>query len=158
MYHRILKSNQLSQGYYEGADFTVRIADITVPVLVLGGSTDGIAPIAAVRPLVDLLPRSHEVRFEVVPGGHLGMLTGRAARGTTWPIIEEWVAQHSAPDKPTGRGGRAPKPGPASEPDATAPASGAKRAAKVAPQRSTIGSNPARRYDSQSSRDLHRKG
>lgn len=156
MYHRILKSNQLSQGYYQGADHTIRIANITAPVLVLAGSTDGIAPIAAVRPLTELLPNAHEVRFEVVPGGHLGMLTGRAARSTTWTLIDEWVQQHSSPDKPTGvRGGKEPKTGAAGS---TVPSPRSKRETRVAPQRSTIGSNPARRYASQSSRDLHKKG
>ena len=62
------------------------------------GNTDGIAPIDAVKPLVRLLPNAHEVRFEIVPGGHLGMLTGRAARGTTWVTMDEWIEQYSTPD------------------------------------------------------------
>jgi polyhydroxyalkanoate synthase subunit PhaC len=28
------------------------------------------------------------------PGGHLGVLTGRAARKTTWPDMEEFFARH----------------------------------------------------------------
>jgi polyhydroxyalkanoate synthase subunit PhaC len=61
-------------------------------LLVFAGSDDGIAPIASVRPLVDLVPRAEPVRFEIVPGGHLGLLTGRAARRTTWRILDEFLA------------------------------------------------------------------
>jgi len=34
-----------------------------------------------------------------VPGGHLGMLTGRAARRTTWVVMDEWIAQHSTAER-----------------------------------------------------------
>ena len=61
-------------------DATSRFADITVPVLSFGGAGDTIAPVSCVRPIEDLVPNAAEMRFEVVPGGHLGMLTGRRAR------------------------------------------------------------------------------
>ena len=67
-------------------------------MLIFAGNTDGIAPINSVKALVKLLPNAHEVRFEIVPGGHLGMLTGRAARGTTWVVMDEWIEQYSTPD------------------------------------------------------------
>jgi polyhydroxyalkanoate synthase len=65
---------------------------------VFAGNTDGIAPIPAVRALLPLLKNAREVRFEIVPGGHLGMLTGRAARHTTWVVMDEWIARYSTPD------------------------------------------------------------
>jgi polyhydroxyalkanoate synthase len=71
-----------------------------VPVLVFGGATDGIAPVPAVRAVVPMLTKSPEVRFEVVPGGHLGMLTGRAARTTTWLAMDEWITQWSTDNRP----------------------------------------------------------
>ena len=64
----------------EIGDRTIDLAAIEVPVLVFAGNTDGIAPLPSVRAVVPLLTGSREVRFEIVPGGHLGMLTGRAAR------------------------------------------------------------------------------
>ena len=41
-----------------------------------------------------------------MPGGHLGMLTGRGPRGTTWQIMDEWIDQWSsdAEDGPDPRG------------------------------------------------------
>ncbi len=85
-------------GRFELGDRTIELAAITAPVLVFAGATDGIAPVDAVKAVVPLLTGSAEVRFEIVPGGHLGMLTGRAARGTTWRVLDEWVGQWSTPD------------------------------------------------------------
>jgi polyhydroxyalkanoate synthase len=134
VYHRFLKGKGLLEGEVEVGDRTVRLADVTAPVLVIGGSTDPITPIAALQPLVPLLAGSREARLEVVPGGHLGMLTGRQARTSTWPVMDEWFDQWSAQDRV-----KSPDPGPSEPQD---PSSG------------TIGSNPRRRFGSSASRNL----
>ena len=95
LYHRFVKGNALATGRMEIGDRTIDLAAISVPTLVFAGNTDGIAPLPAVRAVVPLLTGSPQVRFEVVPGGHLGMLTGRAARSTTWTAIDEWVDEWS---------------------------------------------------------------
>ncbi|MFL6171971.1 MAG: alpha/beta fold hydrolase [Marmoricola sp.] len=100
LYHRMLKHNQLSSGKVNLSGHQIDLAAIKVPVLVFAGNTDGIAPIPAVKAIVPLLPNAEEVRFEIVPGGHLGMLTGRAARTTTWVVMDEWIEQYSKPDEP----------------------------------------------------------
>jgi len=96
LYHRFVRGNALVTGSVELGDRTISVADIEAPVLVFGGNTDGIAPIPAVKAVVPLLSRAREVRFEIVPGGHLGMLTGRAARDTTWRVMDEWISQWSS--------------------------------------------------------------
>jgi polyhydroxyalkanoate synthase len=98
LYHRMLKHNQLNTGKVNLSGHEIDLANIKAPVLVFAGNTDGIAPIPSVKAVVPLLPNAHEVRFEIVPGGHLGMLTGRAARTTTWLVMDEWIAQYSTPD------------------------------------------------------------
>ncbi|MGH3368500.1 MAG: alpha/beta fold hydrolase, partial [Nocardioidaceae bacterium] len=97
VYHRLLKGNQLATGVVrmDGAR-DIALADIRVPLLVFAGESDGIAPVASIRPMLDLVPNADPVRFEVVPGGHLGMLTGRAARRTTWRIVDEFLDEHSS--------------------------------------------------------------
>ena len=114
-------------GRIEFGDRTIELADITVPVLVFGGATDGIAPIPAVKAVVPLLTGAAEVRFEIVPGGHLGMLTGRAARDTTWRVLDEWigavVAVEDSPAKPT----RAKKARPSGTRSARTPSGGTAR-------------------------------
>ncbi len=162
LYHRMLKHNELITGKVDLCGHEIDVADITAPVLIFGGNTDGIAPIDSVKPLVELLKKSHEVRFEIVPGGHLGMLTGRAARGTTWVTMDEWIEQYSTPDnaRATTRRTKAKKAAPSkkkSAPRKKPAPKPAKAAAEIAPDRSAIGSNPERRFDSASSRNLARK-
>lgn len=169
LYHRFVKGNVLRTGTFELDDRTIDLARIDVPVLVFGGATDGIAPVPAVKALVPLLSGSPDVRFEIVPGGHLGMLTGRAARDTTWRVLDAWLAEWSTPEE-------APKRAPArksTSKKAPAKKTAAKRApakkaaAKKAPAKKTpakrtaasresIGANPQRRYGSEGSRSLSR--
>lgn len=173
LYHRMVKHNALHGGKVELGGRVIDVAAVKAPTLVFAGNTDGIAPINAVRPLVRLLKGAHEVRFEIVPGGHLGMLTGRAARQSTWLIMDEWIDQYSTPDVNPGEGtlGKG-KVGPVAGTAKTAPAPRAKKAAtkqgtarktpkptptEVAPNRSAIGANTERRFTSASSRNLHRK-
>jgi polyhydroxyalkanoate synthase subunit PhaC len=166
LYHRFVKGNALVRGSIDFGDRVIELANVTAPVLVFGGATDGIAPIPAVKAIVPLLTGAADVRFEIVPGGHLGMLTGRGARGTTWRVLDEWIAQWSSPVKPAKKAAAKkaapPKKSPAKK---KAPAKGgaAKKAAatKAAPRkkpasRESIGSNPTRRYGSAGSRSLSR--
>ena len=96
LYHRLLKGNGLVDGTFDVGGRTLSVADITAPVLVFGGANDGIAPLGAVKAAVPLLTGSREARFEIVPGGHLGMLTGREARTSTWLVLDAWVDEWSA--------------------------------------------------------------
>jgi polyhydroxyalkanoate synthase subunit PhaC len=70
---------------------------VRVPVLAVAGRGDGIAPVAACHHVGDLLPNEASVRLETAPGGHLGVLTGRAARATTWALLDDFLAAHEAP-------------------------------------------------------------
>jgi polyhydroxyalkanoate synthase subunit PhaC len=167
LYHRMLKHNQLLTGKVDLSGHEIDVADIRVPVLIFAGNTDGIAPVNSVKALVKLLPNAHEVRFEIVPGGHLGMLTGRAARGTTWVTMDEWIEQYSTPDERATRSTRkaagtrkkaAKKPVAPRPPAKKKPAPRQQKPAdEVAPDRAAIGSNRERRFASASSRNLARK-
>ena len=173
LYHRMVKGNELAQGRvsFEGRD--ISFSDITVPVLSFGGAGDTIAPVSCVRPIVDLVPNAAQMRFEVVPGGHLGMLTGRAARHTTWRIMDEFIEEHSsdhaARQEAAARAERkaAKKSAARSEAKKAAKKSAKKASpAKAAPKKKAtaakskksaepaIGANPQRRFSSASSRSL----
>lgn len=160
LYHRFAKGNAMATGSVEIGDHEVSLAAITAPVLVFAGATDGIAPVEAVRAVLPLLSGAQDVRFEIVPGGHLGMLTGRAARGTTWRVLDEWIAQWSGTDAPQAVSTRATRKAVARKAPAkrtTAKKATTKKAtAKKAASTETIGSNPRRRYGSGGSRALSR--
>lgn len=91
LYHRFFRANDLADGTVTMDGRIISLSDIKIPALAIAGAGDGIAPERAVHGLVDVLDRSPEVRFEVCPGGHLGVLTGRAARATTWRHLDAFL-------------------------------------------------------------------
>jgi len=97
LYHRFAQGNALATGSYELAEETVELSAVTAPVLVVAGAADTIAPVESVRAAIPLLTGSAEARLEIVPGGHLGQLTGRAARENTWPALAEWWDEWDGP-------------------------------------------------------------
>lgn len=101
LYHRFFRANDLSEGSVTLRGRTISMSDVKVPVLIVAGENDGIAPREAVERAVGLLENARAVRFETAPGGHLGMLTGRAARRTTWPVIDEFLAEFAPLQAPT---------------------------------------------------------
>jgi polyhydroxyalkanoate synthase len=88
LYHRFFRVNDLADGELALHDRTLYVADLKMPLLSVAGIGDGIAPIAACHHLGDLVDG---VELQTAPGGHLGVLTGRQARGTTWPLLDEFL-------------------------------------------------------------------
>jgi polyhydroxyalkanoate synthase len=180
LYHRLLKGNALVDGTFEVGERTLSVAAITAPVLVFAGAADGIAPAASVKASVPLLTGARDVRFEIVPGGHLGMLTGRKARTSTWVVLDEWIDQWSEPEAPVPTARRTStkkatatkarttkattKKAPARKAATTMPPAARKPSAKRSSAQQTaettsteaaeIGTNPTRRYGSAGSRAL----
>ncbi|MDL4816010.1 alpha/beta fold hydrolase [Actinomadura opuntiae] len=90
--HRALfRNNALASGGLDVDGRRVELRRIRVPVLAIAGRGDGAAPVRSVLPLIRLLPGAPKVRFEVVSGGHLDVLTGRSARTTTWAHLDRWL-------------------------------------------------------------------
>jgi polyhydroxyalkanoate synthase len=88
LYHRFFRTNDLAAGRLALTDGEqIDLADVTIPLLAIAGRGDGIAPVAACHHLGDLVPNASSLTLETAPGGHLGVLTGRAARRTTWPML-----------------------------------------------------------------------
>lgn len=91
LYRQLFRDNGLMNGGLCIGGRKVRMEDVRVPVLVIAGRGDSLAPAKAVYGLTRKLTRSPEVRFETAPGGHLGVLTGRRAAATTWSCLDEWL-------------------------------------------------------------------
>jgi polyhydroxyalkanoate synthase subunit PhaC len=96
LYQRFFRANDLADGTVTVDGRIISLSEITVPTLVIAGEGDGIAPRRAVYRLVDVLENAQDVRFELCPGGHLGVLTGRAARDTTWRHIDKFLDEQPA--------------------------------------------------------------
>jgi polyhydroxyalkanoate synthase len=100
LYHRFFRVNDLADGRLELGDHDIDLADVRVPVLAVAGKDDVLAPRAAVHHVGTLLPNAAEVQLKSGPGGHLGVLTGRAAARTTWRWIDEFFARHEVEAAP----------------------------------------------------------
>ncbi|HEY4006085.1 MAG TPA: alpha/beta hydrolase [Pseudonocardia sp.] len=96
IYHLMLRSNDLADGGLYLGGRRVELADVEVAVLVVAGENDVIAPLGAVRKGPTLLTGAPEVRFEAAPGGHLGVLTGRRSRDTTWAYLGEFLDRNDS--------------------------------------------------------------
>ena len=99
LYHQFFRVNDLADGHLRLSDHEIDLADVTVPVLSIAGQTDVLAPQPAVHHVGELLPNAAEVRLETAPGGHLGVLTGRSAKGTTWPAIDRFLTDAARRDE-----------------------------------------------------------
>lgn len=95
IYHSLIRTNRFSRGHLVLKDHRViDLADVCVPVMAIAGTGDlFFAPKASAFHVAELLTNSPRVRLETAPGGHLGVLTGRTARDTTWHYIEEFLAE-----------------------------------------------------------------
>ncbi|HEU4978017.1 MAG TPA: alpha/beta hydrolase [Solirubrobacteraceae bacterium] len=96
LYHRFFRVNDLADGHLVLSDREIDLADVRVPVLSIAGAADVLAPERAVHHVAELLPNAPAVRILTAPGGHLGVLAGRAARETTWPWLDEFLAANTA--------------------------------------------------------------
>lgn len=91
LYHQFFRVNELSGGRLTMSGGEIDIGQVDVPVLAVAGDGDVLAPKPAVHHVGNLLPAAPEVRLETAPGGHLGVLTGSAASGTTWRYLDEFL-------------------------------------------------------------------
>lgn len=91
VYQRMVQKNELATGKVQGPTRVVDLADVRVPVLNIGGTSDVLVPVEVAKGVVNLVPNSPDVRFETAPGGHLGVLTGRSAPTNTWAMIDDFL-------------------------------------------------------------------
>jgi len=91
LYHAFFRVNELAGGRVKLNDQTIHLGDVRQPVLSVAGEDDVLAPRAAVHHVAELLPNAERVVLRDAPGGHLGVLTGRWAKSTTWAYLDEFL-------------------------------------------------------------------
>jgi polyhydroxyalkanoate synthase subunit PhaC len=94
LYHAFFRVNSLAGGSLELNDRRIDLADVRKPVLSVAGMADVLAPREAVYHVGKLLTGASEVKLETAPGGHLGVLTGRSAKTTTWSYLDGFLARN----------------------------------------------------------------
>lgn len=86
--------DELSTGVVKFGEQTAYLKDVDCSFLAIGGSTDIIVTAEAVRPVMNLIS-SADKTFEIVPGGHMGIVSGSQAPETVWPVVVNWLAGRS---------------------------------------------------------------
>ncbi|MEJ7651847.1 MAG: class III poly(R)-hydroxyalkanoic acid synthase subunit PhaC [Chloroflexia bacterium] len=90
----LYQQNKLVKGEFKLRGRTVDLSQIECPILNVAATRDHIAPIPQSAPTMDLV-RSTDKEFLVLEAGHVGLLTGSAARKTLWPQVSSWLEARS---------------------------------------------------------------
>lgn len=76
-------------------DYVERFESMNLPLLVVSGANDDLAPPASVRPAYER-SRSKDKTYKTAPLGHIDLLVGRDAPLTTWPLLTSWIEKRAA--------------------------------------------------------------
>jgi alpha-beta hydrolase superfamily lysophospholipase len=76
-------------------DYVERFESMNLPLLILAGTNDDLAPPASVRPAFEA-SRSKDKTYRTVPLGHIDVLVGRDAPLSSWPLVTEWLQKRAA--------------------------------------------------------------
>lgn len=92
------RENALVNGSIEIDGASIRLEDMSFPVLNIAGREDHIVPPESTL-TSDLLPKNSDVTLTtwVVDGGHIGCLLGRKAQGKLWPQMVNWLERQETP-------------------------------------------------------------
>jgi len=88
----LFKENRLAKGRFIGLGLRLNVKDIVCPVYLLAGESDDIPTKEQVFNAEKYLGTpAHNIEKKLVPGGHIGLLTGSRILKVTWPDIARWI-------------------------------------------------------------------
>lgn len=71
-------------------DYGERFEKLDLPLLVVSGTHDDLAPPAGVQPGF-ARSQSSDKTYRALPLGHIDLLVGREATKTAWPMLAQWI-------------------------------------------------------------------
>jgi pimeloyl-ACP methyl ester carboxylesterase len=77
------------------AEYIAQFEALDIPLLVIAGANDDLAPPAAVRPGF-VRSRARDKTYRALPLGHIDLLVGRDAPLMTWSLVEGWLKKRAA--------------------------------------------------------------
>ena len=86
----LYRNNDLYEGSLEVAGELARAKDVHAPLALFIAERDHIVPSASARAVADHV----EAELFRVPSGHVSMISGAAARSSTWPRLVEWFEKN----------------------------------------------------------------
>jgi polyhydroxyalkanoate synthase len=91
---RIWIDNEMAEGKMPVGDKVVDLKQVNANLLAFAGKSDTMVTKDAVITLMDLVG-SEDRSFHVVPGGHMGILSGSKAPQTVWKLTADWLESRS---------------------------------------------------------------
>jgi pimeloyl-ACP methyl ester carboxylesterase len=76
-------------------DYGAPFETMDIPLLVVAGTNDDLAPPASVRPGF-LRSRARDKTYRMVPLGHIDLIVGRDAPLMTWSLVSNWLEKRAA--------------------------------------------------------------
>ena len=130
---RVTVDNKLAKGEIRLGSQVSRFANIHAALYVFAGKTDALVAPSTARAIMDVVS-SKDKRFEVAPGGHMGVILGSQARDNVWKSSADWLAERSNErPAPIAKSPRKPRGKPAAKKIPDAGQSTAARQSKVLP-------------------------
>ncbi len=77
------------------SDYVERFEKMNLPLLVIAGANDDLAPPESVRPGFQR-SQSLDKTYRALPLGHIDLLVGRDAPLMTWPLVTSWMTKRAA--------------------------------------------------------------
>jgi polyhydroxyalkanoate synthase len=109
---KVVVDNKLAKGEIELGRKVSNFARIRAPICVFAGDRDALVSASTAEGILELVG-STDKRFEVAPGGHMGVMLGAAAQGGVWKKSADWLTKRSSatPGRTTRRRAtRSPQP------------------------------------------------
>jgi polyhydroxyalkanoate synthase len=91
---RIWIDNEMADGRMPVGDKVADLSRVTANLLAFAGKGDTMVTKDALVTLMELVGSSDR-SFHVVPGGHMGILSGSKAPATVWQKTADWLAERS---------------------------------------------------------------
>ncbi|MGH2499122.1 MAG: alpha/beta fold hydrolase, partial [Candidatus Limnocylindria bacterium] len=87
------QDDRLARGTLRMDGRAVRLSAIRAPLLNVAAAADTIAPRPTTSAILAKVSSADREEI-VVPGGHVGIVVGRAAKQGLWPRVSDWLARH----------------------------------------------------------------
>lgn len=94
MLFNVWLQNPLKHGQITLHGKVVQLKRVTCSLLIGAGKSDQLVTQDAIQPLTTLTS-STDVQFEMIPGGHLGMISSQGSADQFWPKMAAWLAERS---------------------------------------------------------------
>ncbi|TXJ08914.1 MAG: alpha/beta fold hydrolase [Acinetobacter sp.] len=87
--------NPMIQGKFTYKGRALDLKNIQSSLLVGAGDSDSIVTAPSIQPLTTLTS-STDVAFQLIPGGHLGLMCSQGSSTQFWPVLTEWLRIRSS--------------------------------------------------------------